>query len=156
MKNYIDIEQIYQNGAYKAVVVKNNIEIVVSGTTVYTLPIECYTEEPYHHLQQVYNISFFYDENISIPFYCVPLIDFFAETPSGYFGTLHGFTDLGQIDSPIYYIGKNREVHFVAKNLQTFFENGNFLSRAEPRDSILLFNSLGHAKKALPFISIAL
>lgn len=155
MKKYIDINQVWKNGSYITILPKNNTEIVVSGTTVYTLPTACRAENPYRRLKETHNISFFYeDEQISIPFYCVPLIDFFAKDTNGYFGTLHGYTDLGQIHSPIYYIGIHREIRFAAENLSAFFENDDFLSLSEPRDSILLFNSPEEAEKELPFLFI--
>lgn len=151
MKKYVDIHQIFRDGVYTIVKLEDGTQPIVTGTTLTVLPAECRDEEFYRRLESVCNLSFFYDdEDISVPFYCVPLIDFFAKNATGYFGTLHGPTSLTDTDSPIYHIGKNREIHFVAKDLRTLLDTCT-LSFSEPRDEILLFDSLEEAQKNCPF-----
>lgn len=154
MKKYIDTHQIFQDGVYTFITFEDGTQPIVTGTTLFIMPAEYRDDENYRLIESTCNLSFFYDdEDISVPFYCVPLIDFFAKNATGYFGTLNGCTDIGQTDSPIYHIGKNREIHFAAKDLRTLLDTCT-LSFSKPRDEILLFDSLEEAQKELPFYSV--
>ncbi len=156
MKKYIDLNQVFQKGVFTHITSRNTDKYVITGTTIYSMPADCRTEKSYRQIEETYGITFFYDDKtIQIPFYCVPLIDFFAADENGYFGTLGGFTDLDQ-DSAIYYIGKNREVRFAAENLRAFLSNGFLrISPLPPQQQdILLFETLTDAQKQLPFVSV--
>lgn len=155
MIKYLDFHDVFRNGTLVTPISKDGTQYVHAGTTVCSVPAECRTEKVYREIEQKHGISFIYDdEPIEIPFYCVPLVDFFATDADGYFGTLGGNTDFDT--GVIYYIGKNRDAYYVCENLRALVTRDSLQKTPAKADTIRLFDSLKEAQSQLPFLTLNL
>lgn len=159
MKKYLDTNK--ENGCIGVIGSDDEgkpIEIILSGTTIYSMPIKYKNE--YTDLESRKKIHFIFDDFIpQIDFYTVPLIDIFAkDNHGGFFGTLGTTIDLDDTKALICYIDKDKNVFKVADCLREFifeFDNVNEdLWFKQPMEGITFFNSLEEAKQQFDFIDI--
>lgn len=159
MIHYLDHHNVFRNGTLVMPLLKDGEQCVFAGTTVYALAKEdedAHERELIQNMERKHGISFIYtDQSVEIPFYCVPLVEFFATDADGYFGTLGGNMDLDS--GQIYYIGKNREVRFVPGTLRALLLEGAPLQKVTALpDTLQVFDSLEEAKSKLPFLHLDL
>ena len=153
MIHYLDHRNVFRNGTLVMPLLKGGEQCVLTGTTVYFSPKEDREQEIIRSLAREHGITFFYlGESVEIPFYCVPLVDFFAADANGYFGTLGGFTDVDG-NGAIYHVGKNREVHFICETFRVFLAGDFSRKRPAPKHTLQVFDSLEEAKSKLPRFS---
>ena len=161
MKKYIDMEK--QEGCISLFVSDeegNPIEIIQAGTTINSMPIKYKNE--YKIIGDKNIIFFIFDDCIpEIEFYAVPRVDIFAiDSSDGCFGTIGNVSDVDDLESPICYIDKSRNIYKVSNNMKEFIfpieTIEERLKYMEPLDGIKLFNSIDEAREQLDFIKIEL
>jgi hypothetical protein len=156
MKLYIDATQhIGISVFYK----DEPVEITQAGTTVYTMSLKDRNEE-YLMLEKQKGLFFIFEDNLPvIDFYTVPRIDIFArDNQSGYLGTVGAISDIEDLNSPICYIDKNRNVFNVANCMRDYLFPaeiiGESISHSEPMKGVTFHSSLQEAKKLYEFIDV--
>lgn len=160
MKKYID--RSLQQGCIGVIGTDNEgnpIEFIQAGTIISSImPIKHKNE--YLEIEEKHKIHFIFVDNIpQIDFYTVPLIDIFAiDYNGGYFGSVGNMIELEDLETPICYINKNKEIFKVANNFKEFIFDSETaterLNQMEPLLGITFYSSLKEAKEQLDFIEI--
>ena len=158
MKSYIDMQT--QRGCvviFSTDEAGNPKEIMQAGTTVCSMPSKY--KDKYLKLEQNNKVFFIFDDCVpEINFYAVPRIDIFArDNQEGYFGTVGGTSDIDDLEAPICYIDKNKNIFKAANCMKEFIAfsgNRREHEKKELMSEVTLFSSVEEAKDKIDFIDI--
>lgn len=150
MEKFIDVAECNGIGVFI-----KGIDLIASGNTIYSMPIEDKNEE-YQRIAENYDIHFIFDDNIpQIDFYTIPYIDIMAmDSFGGYIGTVGEMSDL-ESTAPICYISKEKQFYIVADNFKVFMQHlASWKKEMKLNETVVFYQTKAEAKATNDFFDL--